>query len=503
MTDSYRDNYIQSLRNELLGMVKDSLSPVAVQYGYSEVPLETNIKWRPQVLVLGNYSSGKSTLINEFLGADIQKTGQAPTDDSFTIITYDNSVSDEAYIRVTDERDGRFLLNDPEYPFESLKKHGQRFASHFRLKKVNSPFLRNLAIIDTPGMLDSITERDRGYNYQEVIGDLAQIVDLVLVLFDPHKAGTVREAYRSLRDTLPSRTFEDRVLFVLNRIDECSSLIDLIRVYGTLCWNLSQMTGRKDIPAIRLTYSPVAAKRNSAGSGNDAGYLSYLENQRDNLKEDILEAPRHRLDHLATFVETHSERLAHFLESLVTYKRRRIHFHVKFMVKGLLISLAGGGIALVALIAANLLPAAEINLLAISAGSAAALLFTLWMTVFRRMATGRFHRNAIRDIDTLTPIDTQTRRDSWQHIKPLVLKYLKTARVRYSLRHVKREYSDVLKVYKKGSREIREALNELSTLWHDDSGKNRLDTIIKRTKLVDQEPEDPAPILSINTRNKL
>jgi EH domain-containing protein 1 len=60
-------------------------------------------------------------------------------------------------------------------------------------------------------MLDSITERDRGYNYQDVIGDLAQIADLVLVLFDPHKAGTVREAHTSLRDTLPAKTFEDRV----------------------------------------------------------------------------------------------------------------------------------------------------------------------------------------------------------------------------------------------------------------------------------------------------
>ena len=41
--------------------------------------------------------------------------------------------------------------------------------AHFRLKKVNSTFLEQLAIIDTPGMLDSVSERDRGYNYQEVI----------------------------------------------------------------------------------------------------------------------------------------------------------------------------------------------------------------------------------------------------------------------------------------------------------------------------------------------
>ena len=92
-----------------------------------------------------------------------------------------------------------------------------------------------------------------------MVGDLAEIADLILILFDPHKAGTIREAYTSIRDTLPKSTFEDRIMFVLNRIDECVSLKDLLRVYGTLCWNLSQITGRKDIPAIYLTYSVRAA----------------------------------------------------------------------------------------------------------------------------------------------------------------------------------------------------------------------------------------------------
>ena len=171
----YRENYITSLRAEMVDMVRAHLSPPALHYGYSDVPLETTIKWRPIVLILGNYSSGKSTLINEFVGADIQAVGQAPTDDSFTIITSDETVADTDPPRVTEERDGKFLLNDPEYPFEILKKHGQRFAAHFRLKKINSPFLKNLALIDTPGMLDSLTERDRVYDYQDVTGDVAQL----------------------------------------------------------------------------------------------------------------------------------------------------------------------------------------------------------------------------------------------------------------------------------------------------------------------------------------
>ncbi len=109
-------------------------------------------------------------------------------------------------------------------------------------------------------MLDSASEFDRGYNYQEVIGDLAEMADLILVLFDPIRRA-VRETHESLRNTLPMKTLEDRVIFVLNRVDECQNLNDLVRVYGTLCWNLSQMTGERIflpsiLPMRRLPLKP-------------------------------------------------------------------------------------------------------------------------------------------------------------------------------------------------------------------------------------------------------
>jgi GTPase SAR1 family protein len=464
----YRENYIHSLRTELLEMVAQKLTPVALRYGYSEVPLETNIKWRPLVLVLGNYSSGKSTLINEFLGAEIQPSGQAPTDDSFTIITYDDTETPDSPIRITEERDGKFLLNDPEYPFETLKKHGQRFAAHFRLKKVNSPFLTNLAVIDTPGMLDSITERDRGYDYQEVIGDLAQIADLVLVLFDPHKAGTVREAHTSLRHTLPARTFEDRVLFVLNRIDECASMMDLLQVYGTLCWNLSQITGRKDIPMIHLTYSARAAAQSARNPDIDIGYLDHLENQREELKKAIMQAPCHRLDNLATFIETHGERLAHFLEALIGYRRRSRKFHLKLTLYGIFLALlAGGGILLGFL---TMEPFAGMDAIiqigtAIGAGAG---FFLFWLTIIRKFLYARLFKKALANLDDLTPLGNQSRRDSWESIRDLVYVNLKETGGVYPLREVKQEFADMLKVHEKGSKEIREALKELAVLAPDE-----------------------------------
>ena len=465
----YRDNYITALRTELLEMVSEQLTPVAMRYGYSEVPLETNIKWRPQVLVLGNYSSGKSTLINEFLGMPVQGTGQAPTDDSFTVITYDDGEPEGAPVRVTDRRDGKFLLNDPEYPFETMKKHGQRFASHFKLKKVNSPFLKNLAIIDTPGMLDSITERDRGYNYQEVIGDLAQIADLVLVLFDPHKAGTVREAHTSLRDTLPAKTFEDRVLYVLNRIDECASMTDLLRVYGTLCWNLSQITGRKDIPMIHLTYSPSATERSGRSEDPQAAYLHFLENQREELKKAVLQAPCHRLDNLASFVETHGERLCHFLEGMISYRKKARLFRVKAFFSGLAVSLVGGvagGLGLMALPPfAGLDPVLQFT----GAGSLSAVILIFWLALAQKYLYSRFLKKWLRQLDSLTPLPNQTRRDSWASIRDLLYVNLKNSNGRFSLSQVLGEHATVKQIHDRGSREIREALKELAGIDMDDN----------------------------------
>lgn len=465
----YRENYINSLRTELLEMVAQVLTPVALRYGYTDVPLETNIKWRPLVLVLGNYSSGKSTLINDFLGATIQPTGQAPTDDSFTVITHDDKSPGREPIQVTESRDGKHLLNDPEYPFSLLKKHGQRFISHFQLKKVNSPFLSNLALIDTPGMLDSITERNRGYDYQAVIGDFAQLADLVLVIFDPHKAGTVREAHTSLRETLPARTFEERVLFVLNRVDECASLIDLLRVYGTLCWNLSQITGRKDIPTIHLTYSTHVAAKTLENADEDRNYLRQLENQREDLKKAILHAPQHRLDHLAAFVESHGERLSHFLEALLGYHKKLSRTRLKGFLVGLLLGLLLGAGALGFSISTQLISKTDQLLILGVSGGTALIVFLLWVILLIPYLTSRSHHKALREIDDLTPLENQTRRDCWESVRSLVESYLQKTKGRFSRREVKQEYDAAFNVYEKGSKDIREAINELSTIEPDEA----------------------------------
>lgn len=460
----FRENYKTSLQKDLLDMVEQKLTPCAMRYKYSEVPLESTIKWRPVVLILGNYSSGKSTLINEYLGGFIQETGQAPTDDSFTVITYDNVETDDYKVRVTEEHDGAYLMNDPEFPFETFKKYGRRFSAHFRLKKVNSPFLKELAIIDTPGMLDSVTERDRGYNYQQVIGDFARIADLILVLFDPHKAGTVQETYVALRETLPASTFDDRIFFVLNRIDECESMTDLLQVYGTLCWNLSQMTGRKDIPRIHLTYSSCVSRQSEK-----TDYLKYLQNQREQLRQTLLSAPDLRLDHMAGFVETHSESLDHFLEALLNYKKKALGFDLRFGISTGVLSLILSFSAIFFLSLSGALGGMPIELLLLFGLGGAVLLYVTLVSAFKTMFKNRFHKRVIDDFDNLTPLENQRRKDTWASIRKLALSYLETEKWRFPLTRVKRERDVIHQVATAGVKEIREALAELNTIRDDES----------------------------------
>ena len=336
-------------------------------------------------------------------------------------------------------------------------------------------------------MLDSITERDRGYDYQNVIGDLAQIADLVLVLFDSHKAGTVREAHTSLRDTLPTRTFEDRVLFVLNRIDECVSLVDLLQVYGTLCWNLSQITGRKDIPSIHLTFSPGAVKESPNSFERDLGFLKYLENQRSELKNAILMAPRHRLDHLATFVETHAERLSHLMEALMAYQKRFQKYKIRNMLTGILFSVLCGFLVQIGLKGMNVFASADEGMLLASSGLVSGVVFLAWIFYIKKLFYRRFRKRQLKQLETLTPLENQTRRDSWNSIRELVSQHIVKTSGQFSKRDLTKERESVWMVFENGAKKIREALNELATIHHNDAAEvdkwiDRQSNLLKETR---------------------
>jgi GTPase SAR1 family protein len=273
------------------------------------------LKWKPLVLIIGNYSSGKSTLINELIGQEVQRTGQAPTDDSFTIITSDTGYDDV-------ETPGSNLVNDPNLPFQHFKGFGEKLISHICMKQVNSPILDNMAIIDSPGMLDATSEKDRGYDYMQVLGEFAKMADLIVLMFDPHKAGTIKESYEAIRNTLPEKSGEHRIVFVMSRIDECENLSDFTRSYGTLCWNMSQMTGRKDIPHIFLTYAPGSVSADNVAEG--------WPQERDELIEKIKKASGFRINHILEDIDRQVNEVEMVAESVGSFLKRANQVYWKF-----------------------------------------------------------------------------------------------------------------------------------------------------------------------------
>jgi len=77
----------------------------------------------------------------------------------------------------------------------------------------------------------------------------------------------------------------------------------------------------------------------------------------------------------------------------------------------------------------------------------------------------------MKNLDSLTPLESQTRRDSWAAIRSVVAAYLDKTSGFFPLRELRREYDSVYRTSESGAREIREALNELASLDQDDTAE--------------------------------
>ncbi|GMF31139.1 unnamed protein product [Phytophthora fragariaefolia] len=115
-------------------------------------------------------------------------------------------------------------------------------------------------LVDSPGMIDppgtslDRTDEDRGYDFKRVVQWFADRADVILVMFDPDKPGTTFETLDVLTKSLQGMS--SKVLLILNKVDDFQTVHDFARAYGALCWNLSKVIGRKDLPFIYTMYVP-------------------------------------------------------------------------------------------------------------------------------------------------------------------------------------------------------------------------------------------------------
>jgi len=197
---------------------------------------------KPLVMLVGQYSTGKTTFIRYLLEQDFPgiRIGPEPTTDRFIAVMHADT---DGVIP------GNALVVDPKKQFRPLSKFGNAFLNRFQCSGTNSSVLKGISIIDTPGILSGEKQRtDRGYDFIGVLEWFAERVDRILLLFDAHKLDISDEFRRSIEAL---RGHDDKIRIVLNKSD----MVDhqaLMRVYGALMWSLGKVLGTPEVARVYI-----------------------------------------------------------------------------------------------------------------------------------------------------------------------------------------------------------------------------------------------------------
>ena len=225
-------------------MYKKILLPLEQEYLFSDfhsMPLdEADFTSKPMVLLVGQYSTGKTTFIRYLLEQDYpgMRIGPEPTTDRFICVMHDNKEG------VTP---GNVLVMDPTKPFRALSKYGNAFLNRFQCSALNNPVLNSISIIDSPGILSGEKQRlDRGYDFDKVMEWLTEKASSIILLFDAHKLD-ISDEFRRVIESMHGH--DDKIRIVLNKADMVTHQ-QLMRVYGALMWSLGKILNTPEVTRV-------------------------------------------------------------------------------------------------------------------------------------------------------------------------------------------------------------------------------------------------------------
>ncbi|XP_014505029.1 EH domain-containing protein 1 [Vigna radiata var. radiata] len=278
---------VTSIIDGLKRLYLNKLKPLEATYRFNDFvsPLLTNSDFdaKPMVMLLGQYSTGKTTFIKHLLkssypGAHI---GPEPTTDRFVVVM---SGSDERTVP------GNTVAVQADMPFSGLTTFGTAFLSKFVCSQMPHPLLEHITFVDTPGVLSGEKQRtQRAYDFTGVTSWFAAKCDLILLLFDPHKLDISDEFNRVISSL---RGHDDKIRVVLNKADQVDTQ-QLMRVYGALMWSLGKVLKTPEVMRVYIgSFNDMPV--NDAATGPLGKEL--FEKEQDDLLSDLKDIPKAACD---------------------------------------------------------------------------------------------------------------------------------------------------------------------------------------------------------------
>lgn len=214
-TDSF-----QSVADGMKQLYLTKLLPLEETYKFNEISApklqSSDFDSSPMILLMGQYSTGKTSLIRYLLNSDYpgMRIGPEPTTDGFHVIM--NGETERTI-------PGNALVSDRGKQFCSLDSFGNNFLNRFVCTETNNDFLKNLTIVDTPGILSGNKQTiTRGYDFTGVVSWFAERSDLILLLFDAHKLD-ISDEFKHAIEVL--RPYDTKIRLILNKADSYLNFI--------------------------------------------------------------------------------------------------------------------------------------------------------------------------------------------------------------------------------------------------------------------------------------